>query len=84
MDAWPLQRPGGLYNPGTTALMGCVGVGVLFRASPAAYGGSQARGGIRAATAGLHHCHSHSHAGSELRLQPPPQLTAMLDPEPTE
>ena len=39
---------------------------------PAAYGGSQARGQIRAVAAGLHH----SNAGSELRLQPTPQLTA--------
>jgi len=35
---------------------------VFFRASPAAYGGSQARGPIGALAAGLHH--SHSHAGS--------------------
>ena len=35
----------------------------IFRAAPAAYGGSQARGQIRAAAAGLHH--SHSNAGSE-------------------
>ena len=27
---------------------------------------------------------SHSNAGSEPRLQPTPQLTAMLDPQPTE
>ena len=48
----------------------------LFRAAPAAYGGSQARGPIGAPAAGLHH----SHAGSELCLQPTPQLTATLDP----
>ena len=35
---------------------------LLFRAAPAAYGGSQAWGQIRAATAGLHH--SHSNTGS--------------------
>ena len=34
----------------------------LFRAAPAAYGGSQARGPIRATAAGLHH--SHSNVGS--------------------
>ena len=42
---------------------------VLFAISwavPAAYGGSQARGRIGAIAAGLHH--SHSSAGSELRL----------------
>ena len=38
----------------------------LFRAAPATYGGSQARGPIRAIAAGLHH--SHSHVGSELCL----------------
>ena len=39
---------------------------LLFRAAPAAYGGSQARGQIRAIAAGLHH--SHSNARSERRL----------------
>ena len=38
-----------------------------FRAAPALYGGSQARGRIGAAAAGLHH--GHSKAGSELRLR---------------
>ena len=37
-----------------------------------AYGGTQARGQIRGAAAGL--CHSHSHQGSELHLQPTAQL----------
>ena len=40
----------------------------LFKAAPTAYGGSQARGWIRAEAAGLHH--SHSNARSEPRLQP--------------
>ena len=31
---------------------------LLFRATPEAYGGSQARGGIRAVDASLHHSHS--------------------------
>ena len=44
---------------------------LLFRAAPVAYGGSQARGQIRAAAAGLHH--SHSNMGSEPRLQPTAQ-----------
>ena len=48
-----------------------------FRAAPAAYGGSEARGQIRAVATSLHH--SHSNTGSKLRLQPTPQLTAMLD-----
>ena len=38
----------------------------LFRATPIAYGGSQARGLIGAAAAGLYH--SHSNAGSEPHL----------------
>ena len=41
---------------------------------------SQARGGIGAVAAGLHH--SHSNARSELHLQPIPQLTTTLDPNP--
>ena len=51
-------------------------------AAPAAYGGSQARGRIRATAAGLRH--SHSNTGSEPHLHPTPQLTAMPDPQPTE
>jgi len=50
----------------------------LFRAAPAAYGGSQARGLIGAVAASPHH--SHSNARSELRLRPTPQLTATPDP----
>ena len=50
----------------------------LFRAAPAAYGGSQARGLIRAVATGLRQ--SLSNARSEPRLQPTPQLTAMPDP----
>ena len=46
-------------------------------ATSAAYGGSQARGRIGAVATGLRQ--SHSNAGSEPRLQPTPQLTAVLD-----
>ena len=53
---------------------------LFFRAAPAAYGGSQARGRIRATAASLHH----SHVGSEPRLRPTPELMAMLDPLPTD
>ena len=42
-----------------------------------AYGSSQARGQIQAIAAGLHH--SHSNDGSELRLQPTPQLMASTE-----
>ena len=54
----------------------------FFRAIPVAYGGSQARGRIRAATTSLHH--SHSNARSEPHLQPALQLKAIPDPEPTD
>ena len=50
----------------------------FFRAAPAAYGGSQARGQIGAVATGLHQ--SHSNVGSEPHLQPTPQLMATLDP----
>ena len=50
----------------------------LFRAAPVACGSSQARGQIGAVGASLRH--SHSNVGSEPRLQPTPQLMAMLDP----
>ena len=48
----------------------------VFLAALAAYGGSQARGTIRAVAASLHH----SHAGAELHLQPTSQLTVKPDP----
>jgi len=50
----------------------------LFRATPRAYGGSQARGQIRAVADGL--CHNLRNTRSELRLLPTSQLTAMPDP----
>ena len=50
----------------------------FFRATPTAYGGSQARGLIGAAPTG--HSHSHSNVGSEPPLQPTPQVMATLDP----
>ena len=53
--------------------------GVLFafsRATPTAYGGSQARGLIGSVATGLRH----SHSGSKPRLRPTPQLTATPDP----
>ena len=43
-----------------------LGFFAISRAALLAYGGSQARGLIRAVAAGLHH--SHSNTGSELRL----------------
>ena len=49
-------------------------------AAPTAYGGSQTRGRIGAKAASLHY----SNAGSEPCLQPTPQFTATLDPQPTE
>ena len=47
-------------------------------AAPVAYGGSQARGLIRAVAAGLRQ--SHSSVGSEPHLRPTPQLMATPDP----
>ena len=54
----------------------------IYLAAPAKYGGSQARGRIRAVAPGLRQ--SHSNTGTEPHLQPTPQLTAMPDPQPTE
>ena len=48
------------------------------RAAPVVCGGSQTTGPIAAVAASLHY--SHSNVGSELHLQPAPQLTAMPDP----
>ena len=45
----------------------------FFRAVPAACGGSQARGWIRAISAGQ--CHSHSNVGSKTHLQPIPHVS---------
>ena len=55
---------------------GCLLLFSLFRETPVAYGGSQARGLIRATAAGLHH--SHGNARSEPRLRATPQLRATL------
>ena len=50
----------------------------LFKPTPMEYGGSQARGQIRAVAAVLHH--SHFNARSKPHLWPTPRLTEMLDP----
>ena len=50
----------------------------FFRAAPTAYGGSQARGPIRAVATSL--CQSHSNARSEPCLQATPQFMAMPEP----
>ena len=50
----------------------------LFRVATAAYGGSQARGGIRAAATGL--CHSRNNVGYKPCLQSTSQLMAIPDP----
>ena len=55
----------------------CVCLFAFSRAALAAYGGSQAKGRIGAVATSL--CQSHSNAGSELRLQPTPQLIATPD-----
>ena len=51
---------------------------IFSRAALMPYGGSQARGLIRAVAAGLHQ--SHSNTGSKPHLQPTPQLMATPDP----
>ena len=87
---WLQQLPEGSGSPcceGGKELLGLFGCFKNFflcrpRATPVAYGGSQARDGIGAADAGLHH--SHNHARSEPCLQSTPQLTAMPDSQPTE
>ena len=63
------------YHPGLS-------LSFFFTAALAVYGGSQARGQIRAAAAGLQH--SHSNTGSEQRLRLTLQLAARPDPQPTE
>ena len=50
----------------------------LFRATPAAYGNSQAKGQIETVAASLRH--SHRNAGSDPHLRPTPELTAVPDP----
>ena len=50
----------------------------LFRATPEAYGGSQARGQIGGVAACL--CHIHSNVGSKPSLWSTPQLMATPDP----
>ena len=52
----------------------------LFRVAPGAHGSSQARDGIGAEAASLHH--SQSNTRSESYLWPTPQLMATLDPNP--
>ena len=83
MFSVPLSiHPGVVFNCLRSQLFLFLLFFLLFRATPIAYGNSQARGGIRATAAGL--CYSHSNARSEPHLRPIPQLTAMLDSPPTE
>ena len=50
----------------------------LFRAAPVAYGNAQAKGGIRAAAAGLPHSHSNTDPSRVCSLQH--SSLAMLNP----
>ena len=52
----------------------------LFRATPMAYGSSQARGPIGAIAAGLHHSHSHVRSEPHLRSTPQIMVTPILNP----
>ena len=73
---FPLRRPPFAQAPEYPTVY--LFIYLLFRAEPAAYGGSQAGGPIGATASGL--CQSHSNLGSGPHLQPSPQLMAMLDP----
>ena len=66
------------FNPLSVLVLETLSLFFFFRATPMAYGGSQTRGLMGAAAAGLHH--SHSNMGSEPRLRPIPQLTTTPDP----
>ena len=66
------------YFSGTPLFFFFFGLFAFSRSAPAAHGGFQARGRIGAVVTGLHQ--SPSNTGSELRLQPTPQLKATPDP----
>ena len=66
-----------LIRNGQMGFFCCCCLFAISWAAPAANGGSQARGRIGAVVTGL--CQSHSNTGSELHLQPTPQLMATLD-----
>ena len=68
---WLIAFPIGMYS---TFFFFCL----FFRAAPVVYGGSQARGYIRAVAASLYH--SLNNAGSKPDLQPTPELTETSDP----
>ena len=53
---------------------------LLFRAAPAAYGGSQDRGLIRAIAAGLRHSHSHAGSSHVFDLHHSSRQRQILDP----
>ena len=75
---WTQRRKSSYFLPSVTFSFLCFLSFVFSRATPTAYGGSQARGLIAAVAASLHQ--SHSSIGSQPHLQPTPQLTATLDP----
>ena len=53
---------------------------LLFRATPMAYGGSQTRGRIRAAAAGLHHSHSNANPSCVCNLHHSSRQHQILNP----
>ena len=79
-----VDRMGGQYNLKSGLIVGLfekmtvICLFFFFRATPMAYGVSQARHRIRTVATGLRH--SHSTTRYEPRLQPTPQLTAMPYP----
>ena len=75
---WARTGPAGLRGAAQRHMNHLFFIFLLFRAVPMAYRSSQARGGIRAAAACVHH--SHSNGGPELHLQATPELEATPDP----
>jgi len=71
-----IKRVSAIFFKAVVCLFVCLFV--CFRATPAAYGGSQARSLMGGTAASL--CHSHSHTRFEPCLQSTLQLTAMPDP----
>ena len=60
-EAWSVFRsPKSIENIKWSSVDVCFHLFLLFRATPTACGGSQARGWIRATPAGLHHSHSNA------------------------
>ena len=60
-----------------SAVVFCFLFGLVFRATPTSYGGSEAKGQIGLVAAIL--CHHHNTTRSKLHLRATPQITATTD-----